>query len=225
MTLLYDCQRDRNLQHGEAILVYEDGSTERIIEGELPPEPQSARQIRMSELPPAQDLLALIRKEHFRAELIRLRAGYDGCGCPLCQELYTKLDLKKYGDRVKHYDGAIVINAGKTGADLWDDYHKPDYWRGEVFFTGGHGYGVASNGDTVCLGPEKDVLEKIKGGIHERTRHEVKPVSTQRVSRQGDKRTRPATGTQYKPVNTRQVKTRKKLPVNKAEYAKPRLFD
>lgn len=51
----------------------------------------------------------LIREEHRRAELARFDAGLPGCGCLDCQELYRTLDLSKYGDRVKHYGGFILI--------------------------------------------------------------------------------------------------------------------
>ena len=33
--LLYDCERDKNLEVGEAILVFEDGSTRRVRESSL----------------------------------------------------------------------------------------------------------------------------------------------------------------------------------------------
>lgn len=60
--------------------------------------------------------------EHHIAELLRLRAGYEGCGCVDCQEYYGELDLTKYGERVKWYGNVIIINNGRAGADLWDKY-------------------------------------------------------------------------------------------------------
>lgn len=77
-------------------------------------------------LPPEQDLKAEIKKEHLQAELLRLRAGYDGCGCADCQGLYQVIDLKKYGARVKRYFDTIIIMSGQTGADLWEQYHPPE---------------------------------------------------------------------------------------------------
>ena len=79
------------------------------------------------ELPPAQDLKALIKQEHQRAEVERLRAGFDGCGCAICQELYKTLDLSAYGDRVNKSGDLINIVAGKDGADLWISHHPPDF--------------------------------------------------------------------------------------------------
>lgn len=69
------------------------------------------------------DLRAWINEEHHLAELERLRAGYDGCGCIDCQELYKTLDLSRYGSRVASYGDFILIAAGKTCADLWEKYH------------------------------------------------------------------------------------------------------
>lgn len=103
-------------------------------------------------LPPQQDIDQLIRKEHYWAELLRHRAGLPGCGCSDCQSLYKKLDLSKYGKRVIEQDGIFTITEGKTGADLYDEYHKPDYWKGNIFFTGGKKYGVTPNGGTVVVG-------------------------------------------------------------------------
>lgn len=107
-----------------------------------------------------------MRQEHIRAELLRLRAGYDGCGCGDCQQFYTTLDLEKYGDRVKHNAGIISIEADKTGADLWDEYHKPEYWSkdGQVFFSGGRGYALDSELKTVDIGKEADILKAFDTG-------------------------------------------------------------
>jgi len=107
------------------------------------------------------DLKAQIQQAHFEAELERLRAGYDGCGCADCQELYKTLDLSVYGDRVKDYAGTILVVAGKTGADLWEKYNQPDHWKGGVFFTGGKGYGLTDDLRTIELGPEAEVIKDI----------------------------------------------------------------
>ena len=34
-----------------------------------------------------------------------------------------------------------------------------------IFVTGGNGYGIADNGDTVCIGNEKDIQSYLSGGI------------------------------------------------------------
>ncbi|MBI4188044.1 MAG: hypothetical protein HY529_02445 [Chloroflexi bacterium] len=102
-------------------------------------------------LPPAQDLKSLIKAEHHHAELERLRAGYDGCGCADCQQLYETLDLGKYGKRVVKEAGIIIITAGRAGADLWAEYNKPDSWIKDdnLFVTGGQKFGVSKTGATV----------------------------------------------------------------------------
>lgn len=78
------------------------------------------------ELPPIQDLKELILKGHQEDELLRIRAGQDGCGCLTCQAFYETIDLAVFGARVKRYDGIISIEAGRTGADLWGIYHPDD---------------------------------------------------------------------------------------------------
>lgn len=102
-----------------------------------------------------------IRKEHHQVELLRLQSGLDGCGCKDCQVFYAALDLSKYGDRVKRYGGFIQIVAGKTGADLWEEYHRPESWdnTGQVFFTDGRGYALDYRGTTVDVGKEADILK------------------------------------------------------------------
>lgn len=72
------------------------------------------------------ELATEIKQEHQRAEIERLRSGYDGCGCSDCQELYTIINLPKYGRRVIYAAEAIIITAGRYGADLWDKYHQSD---------------------------------------------------------------------------------------------------
>ncbi len=92
------------------------------------------------------DLKALIREEHRRAELLRLRLGIDSCGCTECEALYQTLDVSKYGGQ-----------AGKQAKDFWSD-------DGQVFFTDGRGYGVAPNGSTVDIGKQSDILEAFASG-------------------------------------------------------------
>lgn len=60
-----------------------------------------------------------IDHEHQAAELLRIRKGMDGCGCPACQKLYRKIDLSVFGERVKRYTGVVTVMAGLTGADLY----------------------------------------------------------------------------------------------------------
>jgi hypothetical protein len=65
-----------------------------------------------------------ILSNHQQTELERLRAGYDGCGCLECQELYNTIDLSVYGDRIINTAESICVIAGRTGADKWREYHK-----------------------------------------------------------------------------------------------------
>ena len=118
------------------------------------------------ELPPEHDWAGEIKQEHRRAELERLRAGYDGCGCADCQELYRELDLAWYGDRVTRYGDFILIVAGKPGADLYEQYHKREYWSdcGQIYFTGGRGYAIAPDLQTVDVGREADILKAFDTG-------------------------------------------------------------
>jgi hypothetical protein len=65
-----------------------------------------------------------IKADHQTAELERLAAGYDGCGCADCQTFYKTLDLEKYGKRVVRFQDTINITAGPAGADKWPQYHQ-----------------------------------------------------------------------------------------------------
>ena len=43
--LLYDCKRDGDIKHGEAVLVFEDGTTRHVVESSLyPKEKLNARE-------------------------------------------------------------------------------------------------------------------------------------------------------------------------------------
>lgn len=145
----------------------------------------------IQQLPPEQDLKALIHTEHLNAELERLRAGYDGCGCSDCQEFYKTLDLKKYGKRVIHKDEHIIIVEGKAGADLWDKYHLPDCWikNDQVFITGRHSYYVTPNGGVVV-----DPLDGC--GETQETPLPSAPVTQESVSKILDKEILPVAGIQ-----------------------------
>jgi hypothetical protein len=68
---------------------------------------------------------------HREAELLRLRHGYEGCGCPDCQDYYAELDLSIFGARVKRYGDVVIVTAGITGADLCrpDDNEVEDTCR------------------------------------------------------------------------------------------------
>jgi len=70
------------------------------------------------------ELQERIQKDHQEAEILRLRAGYDGCGCADCQEFYKTLDLSVYKDRVLTMAGVTCIVAGRAGADKWKEYHQ-----------------------------------------------------------------------------------------------------
>jgi len=44
---------------------------------------------------------------------------------------------------------------------------SPDKWIASdmIFVTGGQGFGVADNGDTVCIGAERDIQSYLAGGV------------------------------------------------------------
>ncbi len=65
------------------------------------------------------------KKTHWQAEELRLRMGFDGCGCETCQEYYQKADLTRFGNRVREFRGMIIITAGDTGADLSASKNNP----------------------------------------------------------------------------------------------------
>ncbi len=46
----------------------------------------------------------------------------------------------------------------KSSADKWIASDM-------IFVTGGKGYGIAANGDTVCIGDEKDIQPYLSGGV------------------------------------------------------------
>ncbi len=73
--------------------------------------------------PPTVDIKADILSEHHRAELERLAAGFEGCGClAVCQPFYQTLSLAQYGKRVFSHKGTVVITAGRTGATEYGKY-------------------------------------------------------------------------------------------------------
>ena len=87
--------------------------------------------------PPATNWKVEMRKEHQHAELLRLKAGQEGCGCSDCQKFYQILDLSQFGDRVKHYGSTVMVLSGSTGADkkhtdISEGWHRTERF-GEVF--------------------------------------------------------------------------------------------
>jgi hypothetical protein len=70
------------------------------------------------------ELAGLTEINHHQAELERLKAGYDGCGCLDCQKLYKTLDLYVFGDRVIKIENVICVVAGRQGSEKWKQYHQ-----------------------------------------------------------------------------------------------------
>ena len=60
------------------------------------------------------DIATLIKEEHQHAELARLNAGMEGCGCADCREFYKTIDLTRYGSRVKTFGDYITISGVKA---------------------------------------------------------------------------------------------------------------
>lgn len=206
----------------------------------------------LEETDPVEALHLAMRQEHIRAELLRLRAGYDGCGCADCQQFYTTLDLAKYGDRVKHSAGIISIEAGKAGADLWDEYHKPEHWdaTGQVFFTGGRGYALDGELKTMDIGKESDILKafdtgeiandlcpgpaEVLQGILEYQKEikdngesgdNTRPTGKYRVSKARLQRAKPTGHARPKLRYVRSSKANKRLPGGLPGQAKPGVSD
>lgn len=127
--------------------------------------------------PPRHDLKALIRAEHRRAELERLRAGYEGCGCAGCQDFYPTINLWVYGDRVKRYAGVISIVEGRPGADFWEKYHRE--LRQDAANMGKTG------GEVVSKIPDKDILPTgdIQAQDNGIMKHRGRPQKSGEVSR------------------------------------------
>jgi hypothetical protein len=91
-------------------------------------------------------LVENIKQAHRQAELQRLNAGWQGCGCSDCQTLYKELDLSKYGNRVSYHDSRIDI--------AYAPWMQPkDHWEGDsVFVHYGKRYIVNALLQTVCKG-------------------------------------------------------------------------
>ena len=178
------------------------------------------------EKPADYDLKALIREEHHRAELQRLDEGQAGCGCDLCQQFYKTLDLTRYGSRVTYYGDLVFIDEKKRqDTDRWSD-------DGEIFFTGGRGYAIASNGATVDIGAEVDILKAFATGEIAKNlcqdrrvvleqileyREEAKDNErTVEVKRPGAFRSRLTGDIKHRKANLRQPSTRKRAALRKA---------
>lgn len=118
-----------------------------------------------------------------------------------------------------------------------------------ISYIDGWGWGIAADGRTICLGREAAVKEalanpKLKSGapdvdqIIDLERKIIAEVNLNGISgniktessrgkravRTGGIRTRPFVDIKYQPVNTRQLKARKKLPGSEAQSTAPSLF-
>ncbi len=108
---------------------------------------------------------------------------------------------------------------------------KADYWdeTGQIFFTGGHGYGITPELVNICLGVESEILAYLNGGsvpdnISESAVEELNRVKelkgekqnerTAEIKRPSNIRSKPARTFKRRAASLRQPKTRKKLPVH-----------
>lgn len=121
-----------------------------------------------------------------------------------------------------------------------------DYWDStdQIFFTGGQGFGVTLELRTICLGAETEIIAFLNGGTYpdnispsakteldrvkqikgemerESGNTTVKSTTKQRAVKSSGIRARPSNNSQHKPINTRQITPRKKIPHRKTG-AKP----
>ncbi len=105
-----------------------------------------------------------------------------------------------------------------------------------IFLTGGKGYGIAANGDTVCIGDEKDIQAYLAGGV---TADSIQGLGRQvlieikeflkeledarantgesfRALKARHQRSRPARGAERRAAGTKRPATTKRLPSGKA---------
>ena len=105
-----------------------------------------------------------------------------------------------------------------------------------IFLTGGKGYGIAANGDTVCIGDEKDIQAYLAGGvmadsIQGRGRQvlieikeflkELEDARTNtgesfRAVKARHQRSRPARSAERRTASVKRLSARKRLPGSKA---------
>jgi hypothetical protein len=72
----------------------------------------------------------------------------------------------------------LCKRAEMTRQERIDSKEHQDYWLGDIFFTGGYGWGVDSESRTICLGREENILPVLKG---ENPIPEDYPVKQRRV--------------------------------------------
>ena len=77
LILLYDCERDKDLKVGEAILVFEDGTTRRVKESSLYPKGENVVRESIKKGNPVRSRLignAKHREKHFKQLAPKRRA-------------------------------------------------------------------------------------------------------------------------------------------------------
>lgn len=174
------------------------------------PSPSNNAVTRGKEQSAQPDLKDLIEAEHRKAELERLLAGYEGCGCTDCQQFYSSINLGQFGDRVKEYAGTISILAGRTGATKWDQYHLEERWQGEVFIIGNMGYTLTPALQTICRPVTEIPKELLTEG------KEVNDGKQPNIQRPGAIRSRTAGKAKHRAAHIKPASFRKRLPGNKA---------
>lgn len=129
--------------------------------------------------------------------------------------------------------GNTKVKAEMTTKEKPADRQPRDYWSddGQIFFTGGKGYGLTKELQTILLGCEADILEAFKTG---KLKDYLKPIQRQvltsileyrkgvladagtvEVKRSRDVRSRLAGAVKRRAANIRQATARKRLPVHK----------
>ena len=128
----------------------------------------------------------------------------------------------------------VLLKIKVAGKATEGEEHR-DHWSEDshVFFTGGVGYGLTRELQTIPLSSEADILEAFKSGklpdhltpvqrgvlesVLEFRREVLTDARTVEVKRPSVIRSRPAGTVERRAANVRQAKARKKLSVHKAK--------
>ena len=132
----------------------------------------------------------------------------------------------------------VTLDLDKPTTETPKPKSSSDRWIASdmIFLTGGKGYGIAANGDTVCIGDEKDIQAYLAGGVmSENIRGlgrqvliEIKEFLKEsedarantgesfRAVKARHQRSRPARSAERRTASVKRLSVRKRLPGSKA---------